>query len=245
MSKPRKNATRVAKKTLKAKTLAREKQIKRYINFKFDGSEYSARKIREIYNELWPLLHQPHTDYVPRTNNTKKVALASVGLRQRKAFKKVPVPSNGREGNTVKFKNNRLVIVGEFEDQEIILFDKRALASDPVGHTNSLVKKFGRNNLFKVKTGEYETAIPQTRDMIADEVAKLQLKYQVGNTVLKGQRQNKVTINENQAWDRWLNGLVRIDVKRQADIDRVMKREAARKKERDKGYKKNKKHRIK
>jgi hypothetical protein len=234
-----KNTTPVAK-VRHSKAKARYSQIKKYVNFKFQDTDHGARKIREIYNELWPLLHQPHTDYTPRSNRAKKVAISATGIRQRKAYKKIPVPTSGVEGITVKVKNDQLIVESDFLSQQFIPFNKRALAQGAANHVNKLLSKFGDRDLFKIQTGNYEIAVSYTKNFIAAEVEKLQLKYQVG-----AQIPGRGTLTRGQSWHAWLNGVIRFEVANQKDTKTVRARIAARDKAKKQSYKANKKTHIK
>lgn len=231
-----KKATRVANvRHLKAK--ARYSQLKRYVNFKFEDTDYGARKIREIYKELWPLLHQPHTDYSPRSNSSRKIAANSVGVKNRKSYRAIPVPSNGVEGIKVSVSGGKLRIKSDFVEQSFIIFNKRRLARGGSKYVAGLVAGYSQKSLFKIQTGNYEIAAAHSRATVADEVAKLQLKYSVGNDVA-----GRGKITRSQSWHNWLNGLIKFESKNQIDAKvYIARREKAKKA----SYKANKKKRVK
>ncbi len=165
------------------------------------------------------------------------MATKSVGIKNRKSYRYVPVPSNGVENVRVTVRGKKLQVKSGFVEQTFLHFDKRALARRKGAYINSLVAPFKRGALFKIQTGNYEINAAHSKETIAAEVEKLQLKYKIGNTV-----EGRGKIKRGQNWQFWLNGLVKFEAKNQIDARAYIARNAKLKKL---SYKANKKKRIK
>ncbi len=219
------------------KAKARYEQIKKYVSFKYSDDDYSARKIKRYYDELWPLLHQPHTDYKSRSKRNLTTVIKSVGGPGLRQLKAVPVPSAGVEGLKVRIKNKQVQIESDFISQRIIPFNKRKLAKNAIPYINELVADVKEPVRFKIQTGNYEMERGHSKETIADEVHRLQMKYTLGAKI-ESASGSIHKVKRGQQWQIWLNGLVVLTSKNQIDIDQYITRHA---KEKKAGYKKNKK----
>lgn len=221
---------------LKAK--ARFSQIARFVNYKFEDTDYSARKIKEDYDRLWPLIHQPHTVYKTRSKSNRVVAAQGVGLTGReKRIKVIPVPSAGVDNVQVKVKNGKLEIISDFVRTTVIPFNKKSLAKSGPAYVRSLVNGFNpEKTRFKIQTGNYEIAVGYHRDHIAEAVEKLKSQYQVGQLNPHGRK-----VKRGQGWKSWLNGLAVMEGQNQKSVKQVIARQI---KEREASYKSHKKTKV-
>lgn len=222
---------------LKAK--ARYAQIREFVNYKFEDSDYGARKIREDYNRLWPLIHQPHTVYKTRSNRNRFVAGQSVGLSGReKRIKNIPVPTAGVENTQIRVKGGRLEIISDFVRTTVISFNKSRLAKTGPEYVNGLIAGYDPDRArFKIQTGNYEIAVGYHADHIASAVERLKAQYTVGKENPHGKK-----VKRGQGWKSWLNGLAVMEGQNQKSVRDVLARQQ---KEKKASYKKNKKKKIK
>lgn len=221
------------------KAAERFSQIGHLVNYEFEDTDYGARKIKEDYDKLWPLIHQPHTIYRSRSGRNKAIAGKSVGLSGReKRIKAIPVPTAGVENVKIKVRGGALEIVSDFVHTSIISFEKRKLARSSTDYINSLISRYDpAKTRFKIQTGNYEIAVGYHRDHIAEAVSRLMAQYTVGQLNPHGKK-----VKRGQGWKSWLNGLAVMTAQNQKDVRDVIARQQREKKA---SYKLNKNKRIK
>lgn len=236
-----KRSRRVAK-IHHTKARARYSQIKPYVKFKFSDDDYTARKIKVYYDELWPLIHQPHTVYKSKSVKNLGVASVTLGNKRRTQLKAIPVPSGGVADLNVRVKGGRLVVGSHHVVQKFFTFDKRKLARNGTRHVTDTIVGTPANALFKIQTGNYEINAAHSKATVAREVANLQAKYQLGAEIVSPSTGEIRKVKRGQQWQLWLNGLVMISAKNQKTAKQYIADQAKAKKA---SYKTHKKKRIK
>lgn len=194
------------------------------MNFEFTDSAYNARKIKAVFDELEPLLNQPHTRLQSKSDKNITVAAKAVGVNSRiKSLKAVPVPTNGAKAKA-KIRKGKLVIDTGFLEREFIGFDRKKLARGKAGYVADLLRAYKPRDKFVVNCGNYFIDNPMPRDMAPDYIAGLMSRYQAGNEV----RGKKVAFNRR--WQTWLIGVSRLATKNQKSLTEWRKQGRAAKK---------------
>ena len=221
------------------KAAERFNQIREFVNYNWEDSDYGARKIKEDYDRLWPLIHQPHTTYSTSSNANRAIAGQSVGLSGReKRIRRIPVPTAGVENVQIRIKGGRLIITSDFVTTTVISFNKTRLAKSGPEYVDGLVSKFDPvKSRFKIQTGNYEIAVGYHRDHIASAVERLKAQYKVGKLNPHGKK-----VKRGQGWKSWLNGLAVMTGQNQKNVRDVLARQQ---KDKKASYKKNKKKKVK
>lgn len=161
----------------------------------------------------------------------------SAGIKKRKYLKRIPHPAPNNEDFSVSVKGGRVTVASPFYSETEIEFDMRRLAAGGREYVQSLVAGAGDLDQFQIKAGSHyvkKYGSAHSKRTVADEVAKLQSTYSVGNEVVitnkRGHHEKRI-ITEDNDYRSWLHGLTKIEVANQAELKTVKKRIQTREKE--------------
>jgi hypothetical protein len=138
----------------------RLKRIRPYVDFNYNLnkplSKYAKAKIKRYYDEIDSLSARGHIIYRPRNKARRKAAIEYAGQdKSLTQLKTVLIPvANPEKRPQLKFKNNKLILKGEFVTTEIIPFDQFELIKDPEKHAAQVISALPNDARFTIRVGE-------------------------------------------------------------------------------------------